>query len=63
MADPMRSFHYKKWEEVFERNLPLGVRNAFEAAQNDMEQKVGVPYYSSFESFKSNRTKRRKKKR
>lgn len=63
MADLIRSFHYKNWEEVFEKNLTSGVKTAFEIAQNDMQQKIGMPYYSSFESFKSSRTWRKKNKK
>ena len=59
----IRSFHFKKWSDIYEENLRNGVRQAFETAEQKFEKEVGTRYYSSFESFKSARTNRRKKKR
>lgn len=59
----IRSFHYKKWVDEFENNLPGStVRRAFEKTENKFEQNTGTRYYSSFESFKASRSKRNKKK-
>lgn len=60
----LRSFHFKDWEEEFDRQLPMQgtVKKAWEATEEKFEQRVGCRYFSSFESFKSSRTRRRKKK-
>lgn len=56
----IRSYHYKSWSDVYEENLSKGVRAAYEIAEEKFKEKIGTPYYSSFESFKSARTIRRK---
>lgn len=56
----LRSFHFKQWSDEFEKHLPKGVRNAFEQAESAFEERVGARYYSSFESFKSSRSRRKK---
>lgn len=56
----LRSFHYQSWAETYEENLILGVKKAYEKAEEVFKEKVGTTYYSSFESFKSARTNRRK---
>lgn len=60
----LRSFHFQTWVDEFEKNLPGNtVRAAFEKAQEKFETKVGAPYYSNFESFKSSRTWRKNHKK
>lgn len=59
----IRSFHYKSWIDEFENNLPGStVRKAFEKTETAFEKRIGSRYYSGFESFKSARSKRNKKK-
>lgn len=60
MAD-LRSFHFKQWEQEYEKHLTGGQREAFEKAEESFRNQVGTNYFSSFESFKSSRTSRRKR--
>ena len=57
----LRSFMFSQWSDEYEKNLPHGVRKAYEAAEKAFKEKTGTNYFSSFESFKSSRTIRRKK--
>lgn len=65
MAQDLRSFCFSIWEEEFDRQLPIQktIKEAYEATEDEFERKVGSRYYSNFESFKSSRTFRRKKKK
>lgn len=62
MAD-LRNYHFQKWVKVYDDNLNLGVRKAYEKAEEVFSKEMNTNYYSSFESFKSARTIRRKKKK
>lgn len=59
----IRSFHFKKWQDEFEKHLPEGQRVAFEKAEEKFNNDVGMNYFSSFESFKSSRSSREKRKK
>jgi len=59
----LRSVHFQKWVDIDDQNLINGPKKAYEIAEEKFKETVGTNYYSNFESFKSSRTYRRKKRK
>lgn len=63
MEKAVRSFHYETFTREFESRLAStnSYKEAYEQTEKTFEEKVGHRYYSSWESFKSQRSKRNRK--
>jgi hypothetical protein len=59
-----RSSFFKKFNSEFEEQLSSSpnYQSAFRAASNSFEKRFGISPYSTWDSFKSQRSKRRKDK-